>query len=1110
MQRLLVRSLLIVALHLFAASPASAQVAANKFDFDIQSQSLSTALLEFARVSGVSLGFETEATANKASADLRGQYGVDEALRQMLAATDLTFTRFAGDVIRIHRRPAATASEAAPSSTPDVTARPGRPVSLLKERAFDEITAVGSRIRRSRFNEMQPVTIIDRTFIADTAAFDASDLFGLVPSAGLNSFNGIDNYFYGINDARGDVSAANLRGLGSGNSLLLLNGRRVVTHPGTQAENLVLATTTNINALPLFAIERIEILLDGASSVHGSDAVAGVINTVVANEGDRIRFGLQHGIAESTSMERTAANLQISRALADRGNVSLFAELSRETGLPAGDRPFSASSDLRQRVGDSRFRGDRGLDNRASSSAWGQFTLPSAVSANGMPITSETGLFHIQPSSLAGCLNALSPGLCVDDGAIDDSLRFDNNQYRFLLPEIDRLNLFGMGRVSLTDSVELYGEAGWYEARSQHTREPANPLSSHPITIPRDNYWNPFGPVSFDDGRSNPNRLPDIDAPAEGLPLLINTRGLGGLYKVVDAGPRQIKVDNHSDRLLLGIRSELGAWSLDGALVYNSASTDDVTHNRISSSLFQQALARDTPDAYNPFNGGDPNNPQFGDATPNDRSIIDSFLIDVGRRNETSLRLADLTMTNSDLFTVGTAAAGVSFGAEWREERFRESRDPRLNGEIGYTDIVTGRSYASDVMQSSITPDSQGSRRVFSFFGEMALPLVNKERHVPMMQSLDLNLALRFEDYSDIGKEWRPRLGLAWWLTDQWGVHVSWSEGLRAPNLPQINSAPVPRIQVARDWYRCQALINKGLVSALGACVIEAERAVQVTTTGSSDLMAETNNSTSFGLRFRSAGLGLQGSVDYWQIDQSDVVGLFGVQNHVALDYLRRLDGGNNPAVQRAPVTPQDLLLFEGSGLAPVGLLQDVDERYLNLDSRLTKGIDIAVAGDIANSPLGTVTLSLNASHLLASRQSVPLLGRDLVAANEPAIQFLGSGNLLGRNGQPRWRAAMRLAFEKGDLRYGLFGRYVGSVVDTSTIQDQTNEFLPVEDWTSFGAFAGIRIPLTAHVDGTLRLTVNNLFDTEPPLADESLGYFVGLHDAVGRSYNVTFVADMR
>jgi len=1093
---------------------AVSALAADSFDLDIPAQPLSAALLELARTAGISIGFAAALTDERESIPLAGSFTVDEALQLLLSDASLTYTRYANGVYRVSARSSATAQ--ADHAPPEDAVLPAsgqaglRAADLSGEPVIDEVTTVATRLPNSGFDELAPIKVVGGAFIDVAGVYSMGELFDFVPAAGANTFNGIDNYFFGVNDARGDVSTANLRGLGSGNSLLLLNGRRIVNHPGTQAENQVLATTVNVNSLPLFAIERVEVLLDGASSVHGTDAVAGVINTVVASGRDRTRLGLQHGFAEGTSMNRSSANFELSRSFNERGSWSVFAELSRDEGLPAVDRRFSASSDLRGLFARSDFADDRDLDNRSTSGAWGQFKLPQAVRANGELLTSDTGLFHIQPGTLSGCTADLSPDLCIDSGVADGALRFDSNTYRFLLPEIDRINLFSMWRYEISDALEFYGEAGWYEASSKHTRESSNPLSSHPITIPAGNYWNPFGPLTFADGTPNPNRLPGIDAPPEGLPITINTRGMGGFYRVVDAGPRTIDVDNHSDRLLAGLRTWRGNWSADAALLYSTASTNDLTRGRISSSAFQGALALSTPNAYNPFNGGDPQRLTYGDTSANSPDIIEAFMIDVGRRNTTSLALADLVLTNLEAFRLFGRSAGLSVGAEWRREQFRETRDPRLNGEIGYTDLVTGERYASDVMQSSITPDSSGTRDVTSLFGEISLPLISEEQNIPFTKTLDANLAARFESYSDIGDEWRPRLGLAWRLNDRWGVHASWSSGLRAPSLPQVNAAPVPRIRVTRDWYRCQALINKGLVGTLGACEIEAVRAVEVTTSGSAALKAETNESLSLGLRYSLPSFsGLRTAIDFWQIEQSDVVGLFGVQNHVALDYLLRLNGDSNGAVTREALRPEDVLLFAGSGLQPAGLLENVDERYLNLEGRTTRGIDVSLSLLTETTRFGAFRFELEASRLLKARQSVPEAGRSIVALNEPALTFIGAGNLLERNGRPKWRGSFRLAFDNGSRDFGLFGTYVGRVADTSALQDESNTFLPVDDWVKLNAYAGTRFSLFAGKEAQLRLTVGNLLNRRPPLADESLGYFVGLHDATGRTWNLSLTAEL-
>jgi iron complex outermembrane recepter protein len=1069
-------------------------------EFDIPPQQLTTALLEFARQARVSIGFPDELTDGLVSAGVRGTMSRSDALRTLLGDSGLGFTQFGRDVYRIRRvvnRSSGNSTSAAPAASrlPRTASR-----RLPANQPVEEIITVGSQIRNARVVGMLPVSVIDDAYIDAAGASSAGDLLRTLAAAGVTHFNGIDNYFYGVNDARGDVSSLNLRELGSGNTLMLLNGRRMVLHPGVQAEGRVLATTVNSNILPAGGIARVEILRDGASSLYGSEAVGGVVNTVVRHDVDGIRLDIQRGSLTDSALDETAVNVHLGGELGERGRISLLASFLQRDALPATDRHYAESSDLRPLFAGTHFAGDADLRNTAAASAWGQFNVGQPVSRGGELLTTDSGLFHLQPASFAGCRAMLTPSLCIDDDTIDDALRFNNNAYRDLAPELQRSNVFAMLSHALGTRDEIYGEVGWYDARSENRREPANPLSSHPITIPADNYWNPFGPVNFADGRPNPNRLPGIDAPAEGLPILINTRVFGSFYRVVDAGPRRIVVDNDSLRLLAGVRGERGNFSYDSALLYSDARTVDTTYNRISSTLFQQALARDDASAYNPFNGGDPARPSSGDATPNPQDVIDYFLIDVERHNKTSLALADFHLSNPTIADLPAGPVGLALGAEVRRERFAENRDPRLDGTITYTDSETGVRYESDVMQSSATPDSAGSRTAYSLFAEVALPLVGESMRIPLVQRLDAQLALRYERFSDVGDELKPRAALSWQLRPGLQLRASWAQGFSAPNLPQINAGAVPRIQVVRDWYRCQALINKGLAESFGACVLEDVRAVEVVTSGSAALTPENSSNLSFGAVLHPLGdRRLTITADYWRIAQNGVVGLFGEQNHVALDYILRLQGGNNPAVVRAPLRQEDIDLFNGSGLEPVGLLSQVADTYLNLDRRVTRGIDIAALYSLQTTTRGRFLFSLEATRLLEAEQEVPPLGGPIVNLNEPAIALIGAGNLLERDGKPRWRATATVDWQRGRFGAGLLTHYVGAIDDTSAIQDQGEELLRVAAWSSSNAYAEYRWPLAGLEELRLRFGMRNVFNSDPPLADEALGHFVGLHNSLGR-----------
>ena len=150
----------------------------------------------------------------------------------------------------------------------------------------DEIVVIGSQVQGSKITEAVPVTVLGQDELQSVAAASGDELFRSIPQMGDVSFN--SSYLpNSSNSARGDVGSVNLRNLGVGNTLVLLNGRRVVTHPSSRAdENLVPVLTYNTNAIPVNGLQRLEVLRDGAAALYGSDAVAGVVNTVLRTDYD--------------------------------------------------------------------------------------------------------------------------------------------------------------------------------------------------------------------------------------------------------------------------------------------------------------------------------------------------------------------------------------------------------------------------------------------------------------------------------------------------------------------------------------------------------------------------------------------------------------------------------------------------------------------------------------------------------------------------------------------------------------------------------------------------------------------------------------------------------
>jgi outer membrane receptor for ferrienterochelin and colicin len=170
---------------------------------------------------------------------------------------------------------------------------------------IEEIVVTGSQIRGARTTGALPVTVLGRDQIQDMGGVSGEDLYRALPQAGDVSFNTQTLNGGSQGAARGDVSSINLRGIGPGYTLVLLNGRRMVPHPTSQGQQ---EFTYNANTIPIFALERLEILRDGAAALYGADAVAGVVNNVLRSDYEGFRVEAQYGAAEGTNLDQLQLN----------------------------------------------------------------------------------------------------------------------------------------------------------------------------------------------------------------------------------------------------------------------------------------------------------------------------------------------------------------------------------------------------------------------------------------------------------------------------------------------------------------------------------------------------------------------------------------------------------------------------------------------------------------------------------------------------------------------------------------------------------------------------------------------------------------------------------
>lgn len=974
---------------------------------------------------------------------------------------------------------------AAPALAQDAPA----PTTTDAEPAAD-IVVTGTRIEGAKTTEALPVVVLTEERLDATGSSSGDDLFRSIPQAGDVQFQ--ESRTTGnLNDARGDNASINLRNLGTGNTLILLNGRRMIVTPGTQTENFVPVQTANTNALPVGSIRRIEVLLDGAAAIYGSDAVAGVVNVVTDNRFTGVRASGRYGWADG--FKEYTAGAKAGFESASGGYFTISGSYFKRTPLFASERPYSASEDHTAALVGTPWEGDTAFDNRSTSGPYGGFVALNAagtgvaVRQGTTALTTATGAgigaFHVQPSTYlpTACSSSVyNSSLCLRTGAItgaiDRPLRYDENPDRTIRGELDRYTGFAGFKQPL-GAVELFGELNYYHAELNGQREQSAPISSAVITVPRTNYYNPFGAATIG-GLPNPNRLPGLTGvPADGLDIRIAN------YRPVDTGPRTFTVTDDMYRGVLGLRGDLGKWKWETAVTYAEAKTNDNTHDAVSATLFQKQLGLATPDAYNPFNGGTDPAYSMGDARPSNANSIAPFLVEVYRIGKTSLATGDFRINTADLFQLPGGSVGVAAGLEWRRETFADNRDDRLDGTIRYRDSVTGIQYGTDVLGASGAPDVKADRSVWAAFAELALPLVSPEMNVPLVSAFDVQLAGRYERYSDFGSVSKPKVAALWEVLEGMKFRGSWSKSFRAPNLPQFYSDGAT-VSNTRTDFGCR------VVTLTATCPSASTLEVRA---GNDQLQPE--NSTNL-----TAGVVIDPwrwftfNLDWWRIKSNGVIGITGAQNQILYDLLLRRTGSSNPNVVRLPIATGQV----------VGTIDYVQDNYFNLGPRSIEGVDIHLGLRTRDTGFGRFEVNADLAKLLQLRQSPSDLQQQLIDANTlgqlgPGVVITQAGSLVKQGGNPRYRWSIDTVWRSGGFTVSALVNTVGSFYDTGT-RVVDGLFYRVPSWTTVSGYVQYAFDDDGPIGGArLRLGARNLFDKDPPLTSSNYGFNGALHNPNGR-----------
>ncbi len=668
---------------------------------------------------------------------------------------------------------------------------------------LEKIQVTGSRISRVDVEGVAPVTIISREDLDRSGATSVADVLRSLTENGGGSYN--ETY---TNSFAPGSAFTSLRGLGSSRTLTLLNGRRVANYGFAQNVN---DTGVDLNSIPLGAVERIEVLKDGASAIYGSDAIAGVINIILKDSYDGTAVTFTTGSTTKHDGQEGKINLVTGKEFGD-SNVLVSFDYFNRNNINMTDRDLNDSADHSDKNG--------GYDFRSSLSIYPSYEI---VNADG---------------------SSKDPKQNVCNDPTGNQCAYDYAGYLDLVPATERYGLLSIFSHDFNDSVSGFAELSY----------------NHVLT----------------DTRSAPtpdfiNRVMDASNPNNPTGEAIRVKA-----RYADVGPRLNEITNDAYRVVGGFKGGLEFadkfidW--EGAAGYSRNETVTQGKNYIHTDRFYAAVDNGS---YNPLT-----------PTQNSQEVIDTFRLSTKRE-----ALSEMTFVSGSfsmpVFSLPAGDVYMAAGVEWREESIDDKPDP--NGAAGNIMGAGGTSSKGD----------RNSRALYSEFS------------VPLHDTLEMQLAGRFEKYSDFGSTLDPKIAFRWQPLDNLMFRTSYSTAFKAPTLPELYLGESISYVRVIDEAGCDA--NPGNPEFCNA------NQYKQRSSGNADLEAEEAESFNFGVVYEPVD-NLELKLDIYKIRNTNVIDQLSSQDIVDT---------NNPAL----VERKD-----------DGTIDYINNLYLNVAKQVVEGVDAEIA----------------------------------------------------------------------------------------------------------------------------------------------------------------------
>ena len=643
---------------------------------------------------------------------------------------------------------------------------------------LDRIEVTGSSIPRTDTETASPVQVITRQDIDRTGKATVAEYLQTLTSDGQGS---IPKTFG--NGFAGGGAGVSLRGLGAGSTLVLLNGRRMAPYGLADDGQKVF---TDLSTIPFDAVERIEVLKDGASAIYGSDAIAGVVNIILRKDFTGVVVKGSYGMSGDSDINQRKGTLTAGWGdlAEDDYNFFFSVDASKTDGILISERRN------RKWIGNGDLR-PWGYDIPGSQFLAGAITGGGTVAGNspaGSIQDPVTGLYQ----SLPGCAQ-ISDVTPADPGG---GCLWEAGPYRNLVPDEQYINFFSRGTFAINDNAELYTEFGYSKKKTTFVNTFSGVSGS----------WGyPGGPVNASSGPG----ATVLGAGHPDNPLGVDARLR---YAAFDVGPRTTHNDSEFMRFLVGLKGVAGAWDYDVGYLHSETSLVNTRTGYLRYSHVRTALS-------------DPNSPvgywRIGDdAGLNSQELYDYISPTIHANASSQLDSIDVR-TSRALMDLSGGSLGLALGAEYRRQSVELT--PQSFTDIG--DII-GLGFSA----------YKGTEEVAAAYAELLAPVTD---------TLELSGALRIDSYKGGETSTTPKFGVKWAPTDWLALRGTYAEGFRAPNPAEAGDGGLAAFSTAQDPVRCP---NGVPVPGGNATNADCAVPIAIITTPNPDLKPETSKSYTLGL----------------------------------------------------------------------------------------------------------------------------------------------------------------------------------------------------------------------------------------------------------------------